>query len=405
MNKTKTILLVIGGGIAAYKSLELIRGLKKRGLNVRAILTDGGAQFITPLSVSSLTGEKTYTNLFSLTDEEEMGHIQLTREADLIIIAPATADLMAKMANGLANDLASTALLANKSPLMLCPAMNVEMWNKSSTQNNVESLQKEGAIIIDPEEGDMACGEYGPGRLAEVDTILSKVDSFFLNKPNPLTGKKILITAGPTIEALDPVRYIANRSSGKQGYAIAQSLFQLGADITLVSGPTGLPKPQGIKVIGVESADEMLKACKKALPSDVIICVAAVSDWKSSSPATEKIKKTSKGLPEIKLQENPDILKELSKNKTEGTNLIIGFAAETENLIENAKTKRQKKGCDWIVANDVSSGTDVMGGENNKVFLVTKDNVEDWPKALKTDVANLLADRIVDHFKDKSNDK
>lgn len=401
----KSILFIIGGGIAAYKSLEIIRGLKKVGAKVRAILTNGGSQFITPLSVSSLTGEKTYTDLFSLYDETEMGHIRLSREADLIVVSPATADIIAKMANGFAGDLASTTILANNKPILICPAMNLEMWENPATQKNINILKNNGVLIVDPEEGEMACGEFGVGRLAEVETILNQINDFFLDRPLPLKGKKALITAGPTYEAIDPVRYIANRSSGKQGYAVARSLRDMGAEVTLISGPTKLKAPLGLNFISIESAQDMFEAAKTALPSDIIIGVAAVSDWKAITKNTKKIKKEAEKKPTLQLDENPDILKEISSLSPNNRNLIIGFAAETENLILNAKTKRLKKGCDWIVANDVSLGTGTMGGDQNKVFLITSDETEEWPYASKDDVAQKLATKIKDHFKGPLDDK
>lgn len=386
----KRVLLIIGGGIAAYKSLELIRLLAKQGVATRAILTKAGAEFVTPLSVGSLTGDKVYQDLFNLTDEAEMGHIQLSRSADLVVVAPATADLMAKAANGLANDLASTTLLATDKPVLYAPAMNVRMWLHAATQRNVARLQADGAHILGPNEGDMACGEYGPGRMSEPQEILGAI--LALLKDGPLKGKKAIVTAGPTIEAIDPVRFLSNRSSGKQGYAIASALAQAGADVTLVSGPTALSAPLGVRMERVESAAEMLKACEAALPADVAVMVAAVADWRPANRAEKKIKKAANGAPPIALEENPDILATLSKPGRKRPKLVIGFAAETEKVEEHARAKIAKKGCDWIVANDVSG--DVMGGDQNQVLLITRDSAEAWPRMAKEEVAQRLALQI-----------
>lgn len=399
----RRILLVIGGGIAAYKSLELIRRLKERGASVRAILTSAGEHFVTPLSVSSLTGDKVYTDLFSLTDEAEMGHIELSRDADLLVVAPATADLMAKMAHGLANDLASTALLATDKKVLIAPAMNVRMWLHPATQRNFETLLADGVDFVGPNEGDMACGEFGPGRMAEPAEILAAIESHFaeLAYPGggPLKGKRILITSGPTHEPIDPVRYLANRSSGKQGYAIAQAVARLGAETVLVSGPTNLPNPPGVTVKRVETAREMLAACEAALPADIAICAAAVADWRVASDAEQKLKKQpGEQAPALMLVENPDILATLSQLKVNRPTLVIGFAAETEKVIEHAVSKRQRKGCDWIVANDVSPATGVMGGDLNTVHLISREGQEDWPLLPKQAVAERLARRIADHF-------
>ena len=399
----RRILLVIGGGIAAYKCLELIRRLKERGASVRAILTSAGEHFVTPLSVSSLTGDKVYTDLFSLTDEAEMGHIELSRDADLLVVAPATADLMAKMAHGLANDLASTALLATDKKVLIAPAMNVRMWLHPATQRNFETLLADGVDFVGPNEGDMACGEFGPGRMAEPAEILAAIESHFaeLAYPGggPLKGKRILITSGPTHEPIDPVRYLANRSSGKQGYAIAQAVARLGAETVLVSGPTNLPTPPGVRVKRVETAREMLAACEAALPADIAICAAAVADWRVASDAEQKLKKQpGEQAPALMLVENPDILATLSQLKVNRPALVIGFAAETEKVIEHAVSKRQRKGCDWIVANDVSPATGVMGGDLNTVHLISREGQEDWPLLPKQAVAERLARRIADHF-------
>jgi phosphopantothenoylcysteine decarboxylase / phosphopantothenate---cysteine ligase len=386
----KRVLLIIGGGIAAYKSLELIRLLAKAGVATRAILTEAGAEFVTPLSVGALSGDKVYTDLFDLTSESEMGHIELSRSADLVVVAPATADLMAKAANGLANDLAATALLATDKPVLMAPAMNVRMWEHAATQRNLARLQADGVHFVGPDEGDMACGEFGPGRMAEPEAILHAI--LALLGDGPLKGKRALVTAGPTIEAIDPVRFLSNRSSGKQGYAIAAALAELGAEVILVSGPTNLAAPANVKRVAVESAREMLAACETALPADVAICVAAVADWRPSQAAGEKIKKDRSGIAAIALQENPDILATLSKPGKMRPKLVIGFAAETNDVEAHARAKIAKKGCDWIVANDVSG--EVMGGADNQVLLIAKDRAEAWPLMAKQTVARKLAREI-----------
>jgi phosphopantothenoylcysteine decarboxylase/phosphopantothenate--cysteine ligase len=396
--KGKRILLVIGGGIAAYKSLELIRRLGDRGASVRAILTNAGSQFVTPLSVSSLTGDKVFQDLFSLTDEAEMGHIQLSRDADLLVVAPATADLMAKMVHGRADDLASTALLATDKRVLVAPAMNVRMWEHAATQRNIAQLKADGVGVVGPNEGDMACGEYGPGRMAEVPEIIAAIEKM-LGLPRPLEGISALITAGPTLEPIDPVRFISNRSSGKQGYAIASALADLGVNTTLVSGPTGLATPRGVRLIAVETAHQMLAACETALPVDVAICAAAVADWRVDHAANQKLKKTAGALPSLQLIENPDILRTLSTHQSARPRLVIGFAAETEKVIEHAQAKRLKKGCDWILANDVSPETGVFGGDENMIHLVTATGVDNWPKLKKQDVATRLAQKIATHLK------
>lgn len=389
----KRVLLIISGGIAAYKSLELIRLLRKNGLAVRCILTRSGAQFVTPLSVSALTEDKVYTDLFSLTDEAEMGHIQLSRDADLVVVAPASADILAKMAQGLADDLASTALLATDKPVMVAPAMNVRMWQHDATQANLAALLERGVRIIGPDEGDMACGEFGPGRLVEPDEIAAVVTAYF-GDSSPLAGRRALVTSGPTHEPIDPVRYIANRSSGRQGHAIAAALARQGAATTLVSGPTNLPDPAGVDVVHIETAQQMLDACQAALPADIAVCAAAVADWRVATSATEKVKKTKGKLPTLDMAENPDILATLSAAGNARPRLVIGFAAETENIVANAQAKRDSKGCDWILANDVSAGTDTFGGADNTIHLVSADGVEDWPRMSKEDVAERLAKRI-----------
>jgi phosphopantothenoylcysteine decarboxylase/phosphopantothenate--cysteine ligase len=395
MTRDKRILLIIGGGIAAYKSLLLIRLLAQRGIKTRAILTKAGAEFVTPLSVASLTEDKVYQDLFSLTDEAEMGHIELSRQADLIVVAPATADLMAKAANGLASDLASTALLATDKPVLMAPAMNVRMWLHPATQRNLARLKADGVRFVEPAEGPMACGEFGVGRLAEPETIAAAIEAFYAEgcAPQLLHGKRIIVTAGPTIEPLDPVRFLSNRSSGKQGYAIAASLARLGADVRLVSGPVALDAPAGVTVTRVETAREMLAACEKALPADAAVCVAAVADWRPEDPASRKIKKDKTAAPPpLALVENPDILATLSQKGRNRPRLVIGFAAETDNVETHAKAKIAKKGCDWIVANDVSG--DVMGGETNTVLLIRGDDVEAWPSMPKAAVADKLAEAI-----------
>jgi phosphopantothenoylcysteine decarboxylase/phosphopantothenate--cysteine ligase len=392
----KSILLIIGGGIAAYKSLELIRELARRDVKSRCILTKAGAEFVTPLSVSALSGEKCYTDLFSLDDEAEMGHIQLSRSADLVVVCPATADLLAKAANGHANDLASTTLMATDKPVLMVPAMNVRMWEHAATRRNVETLRRDGVAVMEPDEGAMACGEFGPGRLPEVLAIADEVEEQLAaqNGAKPLEGQHILITAGPTREPLDPVRYLSNHSSGKQGYAIAAAVARLGARVTLVSGPVALAPPKGVDMVNVETARDMLKACETALPADVFISVAAVADWRPSISANKKLKLKDEGktLPALSLAENPDILATISKKRKNRPGLVIGFAAETHDVEALAQAKMKRKGCDWIVANDVSG--DVMGGAENEVSLVTRDNVEHWPRMDKTTVARNLANRI-----------
>ena len=395
----KSVLLVIGGGIAAYKTLELIRRLKERGVASRAILTMAGGEFVTPLSISALTGEKVYRDLFSLTDEAQMGHIQLSRSADLVVVAPATADLMAKLANGLANDLASTALLATDKPVLMAPAMNVRMWNQPATQRNVATLKKDGVIFVGPNDGEMACGEYGPGRMAEPEEILAAIEAALAS--GPLKGIKALVTAGPTQEPLDPVRFLANRSSGKQGYAIADALARAGAETTLVSGPVEIATPPNVKLVRVGTALEMLAACQAALPVDVAVFSAAVSDWRPGAVANSKIKRPDDGTaPPLQLLPNPDILSAIS-HEARRPALVIGFAAETDNVVEHAAQKRLKKGCDWIIANDVGIAG-VMGGDRNTVHLITANGTESWPELQKTEVGERLAARIADALKGKA---
>jgi len=392
----KRILLIIGGGVAAYKALDLARRLMERGASVRGVLTPGGQQFITPLSVASLTGDECYTELFSLKDEAEMGHIRLSREADLIVVAPATADLMAKMAAGLANDLASTILLATDKLVMAVPAMNAEMWDHPATKRNRDTLAHDGVHFVGPGEGMLACGEVGAGRLAEVPDIVNAVNDYFSGATLPLSNRHVIVTAGPTHEPIDPVRYIANRSSGKQGFAVASALACLGAKVTLIAGPTTEPSPAGVNRIDVETALEMEAAVEAALPADVAVCVAAVADWRVENSGTQKLKKSKGGLPDLVFAENPDILAGLCRRAENRPTLVVGFAAETENTVEYATAKRLRKGCDLIVANDVSPSTGIMGGADNQVHIISADGSEGWPMLSKTEVAAKLALRIVD---------
>lgn len=394
----KRILLIVGGGIAAYKALELIREFRKRGASVRGILTKAGSEFVTPLSVASLTGDTCYTDLFSLTDEAEMGHIELSRDADLLVVAPATADLLARMAHGLANDLASTALLATDKKVLVAPAMNVRMWTHAATQRNITSLKGDGIAFVGPDDGEMACGEFGPGRMAEPIAIADAADRM-LGGEGPLSGRHILVTSGPTHEPIDPVRYIANRSSGKQGHAIAAAAARLGADVTLISGPVSIPNPPGVKTIRVETARDMLQAVEAALPVDCGIFCAAVADWRVANEGGQKFKKEAGGLPPLALTENPDILATVSHRGDGRPELVVGFAAETEKVIAHAQSKLARKGCDWIVANDVSHEGGVMGGDMNTVHLVSKAGVEDWPKMGKDAVAEKLVARIAETLK------
>jgi phosphopantothenoylcysteine decarboxylase / phosphopantothenate---cysteine ligase len=395
----KRILLVIGGGIAAYKSLELIRLLAKDGIGARVILTKAGAEFVTPLSVSALSGEKVFQDLFNLTDEAEMGHIELSRSADLMVVAPATADLMAKTANGLANDLASTALLATDKPVLFVPAMNVRMWEHPATKRNVAQLRSDGATVMEPDVGPMACGEFGPGRLPEPERIAAQIRKMLAapSGEGPLAGRRAVVTAGPTREPLDPVRFISNHSSGKQGYAIAEALARLGADVRLVTGPTALAIPDGVTGVKIETALEMHEAVKAHMPADIFVSVAAVADWRPASRANTKLKlKGGDEAVALQLAENPDILKSIGTKKKGRPRLVVGFAAETNDVEKHAKAKLTRKGCDWIVANDVSG--DVMGGADNEVLLVKKSSVERWPRMDKAEVAMRLAERIAEVF-------
>lgn len=428
----KRVLLVISGGIAAYKSLELIRFIRKAGGHVRCVLTKGGEQFITPLSVSALSEEQTYTDLWSLKDEtdlscealakQEMGHIRLGRETDLVVVAPATANIIAKMAHGLADDLASTILLATDKPVMLAPAMNPVMWSNPATQDNVQLLQERGISMIGPEAGDMACGETGIGRMAEPEDIFAAIVKN-IPSPNPLPegrgqrsfalgegqsvsevgeglkGYKALVTSGPTHEPIDPVRFIGNRSSGKQGHAIARALCEAGADVTLISGPVALADPEGVKTVHVGTAQEMLEACMNALPADIVVCAAAVGDWRVGKTVSKKIKKRrDQSVPTLKLVENSDILATLAKKSSNRPALVIGFAAETEDLIETATKKRVAKSCDWIVANDVSEKENIFGGDENHVYLITESGNEEWERTTKYEIARKLVSRITSHF-------
>jgi phosphopantothenoylcysteine decarboxylase/phosphopantothenate--cysteine ligase len=390
------VLLIVGGGIAAYKALELIRLLRKADVAVRPILTRAGAQFVTPLSLAALAEDKVHGDLFSLTDEAEMGHIELSRSADLVVVVPATADLMAKAAGGIADDLATTTLLATDKPVLMAPAMNVRMWEHAATRRNLATLRADGVCIVGPDEGAMACGEFGPGRLAEpqaiFEAILAALDA---GAAKPLAGKRVLVTAGPTAEPIDPVRVLTNRSSGKQGYAIAEALARLGADVTLVAGPTALSEPRGVRRVLVETAREMLAASLDALPVDAAVCVAAVADWRADEAFGVKLKKGKDGPPAIRLVENPDILATLAAAGPKRPKLVVGFAAETSDLETHARAKLTRKGCDWIVANNVADDG-VMGGDENEVLLVYPQGLDAWPRLSKAEVASRLAARIAE---------
>jgi phosphopantothenoylcysteine decarboxylase/phosphopantothenate--cysteine ligase len=401
----RRILLIISGGIAAYKALDLIRRLRERGANVRCILTAGAQQFITPLSAAALSGEKAYTDLFSLTDESEMGHLRLAQESDLLVVAPASADLLAKMAGGIADDLASTTLLATDKPILVAPAMNFRMWGHQATQDNLARLASRGVRQVGPNAGPLAENESGMGRLAEPLEIVDAIEKIFVADAR-LSGRRALVTSGPTQEPIDPVRYIANRSSGRQGHAIAAALARLGAECVLVSGPTNEPDPPGVKVVHIATAREMLAACEAALPADIAVCAAAVADWRADA-ATAKLKKKPGAVPTLKLAENPDILATLSQTSGSAAGnrrpkLVVGFAAETEDVVANAQAKRVKKHCDWILANDVSPASGVFGGENNTIHLVDEHGVEDWPAMSKRDVGDRLARRIAAFFAPKA---
>jgi len=407
MTESQRVLLILSGGIAAYKCLEVIRLLRRAGIAVRCVMTKASEEFVTPLSVSALSEDKVYTDLFSLTDEAEMGHIELSRSADLLVVAPASADILARMTAGIANDIATTVLLATDKPVMAAPAMNVRMWHHPATQANLRTLEERGVTMVGPVEGDMACGEYGLGRMVEAqvlaDAVLTRLERLRNtdNRQNisTLEGKTALVTSGPTHEPIDPVRYIANRSSGRQGHAIAQALAEAGAQVTLVSGPTRLPDPMGLKTVHIETADEMLAACRQALPVDIAVCAAAVADWRVDGLAGQKLKKEPGALPSLTLAENPDILATLSKPGNARPALVVGFAAETEKVVDNAVAKRNRKGCDWILANDVSTGTETFGGDRNQIHAVTAEGVDSWPEMTKQDVAAELARRIGAYFR------
>ena len=390
----KRILLIIGGGIAAYKSLSLIRLLKTAGAAVTPVLTRAGAEFVTPLSISALAGEKVHSALFDLTDEAEMGHIQLSRVADLVVVAPATADLMAKLATGRAEDLASTLLLATDTPVLMAPAMNVRMWEHPATQRNLATLKADGVAFVGPDAGEMACGEYGPGRMAEPEAIMAAIAAALTD--GPLKGRHVLVTSGPTHEPIDPVRYIANRSSGAQGTALAEALRDLGARVTFVTGPAAVPPPDGVQVVRVETAREMLQAVTAALPADAAVMAAAVADWRVANAGAQKMKKDGSGrAPALEFAENPDILATVAKGALR-PRLVVGFAAETEHVVDHATAKRARKGCDWIVANDVSPETGIMGGTENAVVLISEVGSETWPRMGKDEVARALAQRIAE---------
>jgi phosphopantothenoylcysteine decarboxylase/phosphopantothenate--cysteine ligase len=399
----RRILLVISGGIAAYKSLDLIRRLRERGVAVRAVMTAAAQHFVTPLSVAALCEDKVYTDLWSLTDESEMGHIRLSREADLVVVAPASADLIARMAAGLADDLAATVLLASDKPVLIAPTMNLMMWDHPATQANIATLAARGIMRIGPGSGELACGEVGSGRMAEPLEIVAAIEVMLTGAApalaqGPLAGRRALVTSGPTREPIDPVRYISNHSSGKQGHAIAAALAGLGAETVLVAGPTQEPPPAGVKLVPVETAAEMLAACEAALPVDVAVMAAAVADWRVETAAAHKLKKDGGGPPTLRLAENPDILATMARRANDRPMLVIGFAAETDDIVANARTKRARKGCDWILANDVSPGTGTFGGDRNTIHLVDADGVEDWPVMTKREVAARLAARIADRL-------
>ena len=393
----RRILLIVSGGIAAYKSLDLIRRLRERGTAVRAIMTAASQHFVTPLSIASLCEDKVYTDLWSLTDESEMGHIRLSREADLVVVAPASADLIARMAAGLADDLATTALLASDKRVLIAPTMNLMMWAHPATQANLATLAARGVVRIGPGSGELACGEVGSGRMAEPLEIVAAIETMLASDAR-LAGRRALVTSGPTREPIDPVRYISNHSSGKQGHAIAAALSALGAETVLVSGPTREPAPAGVRVVPVETAAEMLAACEAALPADVAVMAAAVADWRVESVAGHKLKKDGKGPPLLRLAENPDILAHIAQRANDRPALVIGFAAETDDIVANARAKRTRKRCDWILANDVSPGTGTFGGDRNTIHLVDGGGVEDWPVMTKREVAARLAERIALHL-------
>ncbi|MEM9357616.1 MAG: bifunctional phosphopantothenoylcysteine decarboxylase/phosphopantothenate--cysteine ligase CoaBC [Pseudomonadota bacterium] len=397
---SKRVLLIIGGGIAAYKCLELIRRARDRGIAVRVVMTKAAQEFITPLSVGALTNDRVFTDLFDLNDEREIGHIRLSREADLIVVAPATADLLAKMAGGHAGDLATSVLMATDKPVLVAPAMNPRMWRHPATQRNTAQLEQDGILFVGPNVGEMAeANEGGRGRMAEPHEVLDAIEAQLDDQPKLLAGRHVLVTAGPTHEPIDPVRYIANRSSGTQGYAVAAAAQRLGADVTLISGPTNLPDPAMVEVIRIQSAREMFEAVEAALPADIGIFAAAVADWRVASQSDQKIKKNGNALPTLEFTENPDILQTIAKKKaSKRPALVIGFAAETENVIKNAQAKLKKKQCDWIIANDVSPESGVMGGSHNAVHIVSKDGVESWPEADKASVAEKIVRKAAEEL-------
>jgi len=408
MSVEKRVLLIVSGGIAAYKSLELVRNLKNVGIAIRCILTPGGAQFVTTLSLATLSEDKVYEDLFSVADQGGIGHIELSRDADLLVVAPATADIIAKMRAGIADDLATAALLATDKPVLIAPAMNVRMWVHEATQENMAVLSDRGVNIIGPDEGDMACGEYGMGRMSEPDAITIAIkkliketnsrDTALICKSNQkLAGKKALVTSGPTHEPLDPVRYIANRSSGRQGHAIAAALAKKGADTVMISGPTNLSDPIGVTVRRVGSAVEMFEACKRELPTDIVVCAAAVTDWRALHPTDKKIKKNGV-VPTLELTQNPDILSSLSQSISNRPRLVVGFAAETGFVVDKALDKLARKKCDWMIANDVSVGTQTFGGTKNTVHIVDQNGIENWPEMSKESIGDRLADRIANHL-------
>lgn len=398
MLEGKRLLLIVSGGVAAYKACELIRRLRDRGVDVRCVVTDGAQKFVTPLTFAALSENPVYTDLFSLKDESQMGHIRLSREADLILAAPASANLLARMAAGMADDLATAVLLASDKPVLVAPSMNVRMWTHPATQANMALLKRRGVFQVGPAEGDLACGEIGSGRLEQIQTIIDAVETLVTPRPQPLKGKRALVTSGPTAEPLDPVRYMTNRSSGKQGHAIAAALAELGAEVTLVSGPTQEPDPAGVSVVKIETAIEMLEACLRALPSDVAVFAAAVADWRAAEVASSKIKKQDGAAPALALVENPDILATIAHRAEGRPTLVIGFAAETGDVEAKAAAKRLRKGCDWIVANDVSPGAGVFGGDRNTVILIDQSGLEAWPTLTKLAVSQRLATRIANAF-------
>ena len=394
----KRVLLIVAGGIAAFKAHELIRLLRGQSCGVTCVLTEGGRHFVTPLSLQALSETKVYTDLFSLTDESEMGHIQLSRSADLLVVVPASADLLARMAAGMANDLAATVLLATDKPVLVAPAMNVRMWQHAATQANMALLRSRGVHVVGPDDGAMACHEYGPGRMSEPSAILAAI-SALLSPNQPLAGRHAIVTSGPTHEPIDPVRYIANRSSGKQGHAIAAALAALGARVTLISGPVSVPDPAGVDIRRVETAKQMLDAAMAALPADIAVCAAAVADWRVANASDGKIKKrVGEAAPALELVPNPDILAALSAPGPSRPRLVVGFAAETDDLLANAAAKLKRKGCDWVVANDVSPATGIMGGEENVIHLITSAGVENWPRLSKQRVAEQIAGRLAAEF-------